>query len=140
MCIICPAGVPTHPYPCSCRTNPIHFVYHSAQETRNYEQLWYGRMCIYVYSCVLHALLPYTRYNSYIHTCIRTFVVHLLATDCIATTDVITLLYKIVYLDNKLATATMHGCNYNVHVHVYNITILFLYCMYMYYVIVTKHF
>ena len=26
----------------------------------------------------------------------------------------ITLLYKIVYLDNKLVIATMHGCNYNV--------------------------
>ena len=41
------------------------------------------------------------------------FVVHLLATDCIVTTNVLTLPYKIVYLDNKLLTATMHGCNYN---------------------------
>ena len=35
------------------------------------------------------------------------FVVHLLATDCIVTTNVITLPYKIVYLDNKLVTATI---------------------------------
>ena len=40
-------------------------------------------------------------------------VVHVLATDCIVTTNAITLPHKIVYLDNKLVTATMHGCNYN---------------------------
>ena len=44
---------------------------------------------------------------------IPVIVVHLLATDCIVTTDVIILPYKIVYLDNKLVAATMHGCNYN---------------------------
>ena len=44
------------------------------------------------------------------------FVVHLLATDCIVTINVIILPYKIVYLDNKLVTATMHGCNYNVRI------------------------
>ena len=46
------------------------------------------------------------------------FVVHLLATDCIMTINVITLPYKMVYLDNKLVTATMHGCNYS-YVYIY---------------------
>ena len=32
---------------------------------------------------------------------VTTFAVHLLATDCIMTTNVITLPYKIVYLDSK---------------------------------------
>ena len=40
------------------------------------------------------------------------FAVHLLATDCIVTTKVVTLPYKIVYLDSKTVTATMHDCNY----------------------------
>ena len=35
--------------------------------------------------------------------------VYLLATDCI-----VTMPYKIVYLDSKLVTATMHGCYYNI--------------------------
>ena len=39
--------------------------------------------------------------------------VHLLATDCIVATNVITMPYKVVYLDSKLVTATMHGCNYS---------------------------
>ena len=43
--------------------------------------------------------------------------VHLLATYmyCIVTTNVIIMPYIIVYMDNKLVTATMHGCNYNLY-------------------------
>ena len=39
--------------------------------------------------------------------------VHLLATDCIVTTNVIITPCKIEYLDSKLVPATMHGCYYN---------------------------
>ena len=39
--------------------------------------------------------------------------VHLLATDCVVTTSVIIIPYKIVYFDSKLVIATMHGCNYS---------------------------
>ena len=42
---------------------------------------------------------------------VQTFAAHLLATDCIVTTKVIIFPYKIVYLDSKIVTATMHGCN-----------------------------
>ena len=42
------------------------------------------------------------------------FAVHLLAADCIVTTNVIIMPYKVVYLDSKLVTATMHGCIYDI--------------------------
>ena len=43
------------------------------------------------------------------NTVVDTLAVHLLATDCIVTTNCITLPYKIVYLDSKIVTATMHN-------------------------------
>ena len=47
------------------------------------------------------------------HVCIH--ALHLLATDYIVTTNVP---YKIVYLDSKLVTATVHGCNYNIQLDI----------------------
>ena len=54
---------------------------------------------------ILHMLLVNQLYH---------FAVHLLATDCSVTTNVVVMPYKIVYLDSKLVTATMDGCICNV--------------------------
>ena len=56
--------------------------------------------------------------SSWVRT-IMMFALHLLATDCIVTTNVIIMPYKIVYSDSKLVTATMHGCNYNFFYYMY---------------------
>ena len=45
-------------------------------------------------------------------SCICPFAVHLLATGCMLTTNDIMLPYKIVYLDSKIVTTIMQGCNY----------------------------
>ena len=62
---------------------------------------------------ILHLYNTYLSNTAHKHTTL--FVVHFLATDCIVTTNVITLPYEIVHLYNKLVTATMHGCNYNLY-------------------------
>ena len=51
----------------------------------------------------------FTLYNPGFYV-LQTLAVHLLATICMLTTNDITLPYKTVYLDSKIATATMHGC------------------------------
>ena len=66
------------------------------QQHYTYQVLWYHYMAKggFTISCIALA-------------------VHLLAIDCIVTTKVIISPQKIVYLDSKIVTATMHGCNYN---------------------------